>query len=286
MKGDFTRSTFRKENHYHKVNMQQGRVQIDADWNEQNDIQLHYEKSFLRDLVGKNGTLAENNGFEILPNLEVPWNDIADQGKNNDFKKFLRENFSLLWIKEDSEFIGNNANSYQVIEDNTNNGVNHNLTITRDSVAGTASLVADGNHIYDFYYSSDKDALYTFGFRVGKSQITGKEKSAAGNYYVDGILCENEYTVDASMQPDLQIYNVKFFIFRWGFAPSSSRALAYLLQELLPSFGHELPSSLIGELKVTRNPANENEIIVSSGSGSTKMTLDKTNRKAILEYGS
>ncbi|HMQ56354.1 MAG TPA: DUF6519 domain-containing protein, partial [Anaerolineae bacterium] len=34
MKGDFTRSTFRSEHHYSSVRMQQGRVQLDSDWNE------------------------------------------------------------------------------------------------------------------------------------------------------------------------------------------------------------------------------------------------------------
>lgn len=67
MKGDFTRNTFRKTKHYRKVNMQQGRVQVDADWNEQNDIQFHYEEEYLKDLIGKNGTLAKNNGFAITP---------------------------------------------------------------------------------------------------------------------------------------------------------------------------------------------------------------------------
>ncbi|HEX3531938.1 MAG TPA: DUF6519 domain-containing protein, partial [Thermoanaerobaculia bacterium] len=37
MKGDFSRDTFRKRKHYNRVRMQQGRVQLDADWNEQGD---------------------------------------------------------------------------------------------------------------------------------------------------------------------------------------------------------------------------------------------------------
>lgn len=53
--------------HYRMVNMQQGRVQIDADWNEQNKIQFHYEKEYLKDLIGKSGTLAKDNGFAISP---------------------------------------------------------------------------------------------------------------------------------------------------------------------------------------------------------------------------
>ena len=35
--GDLTRSTFRAYRHYSGVRMQQGRVQLDADWNEQLD---------------------------------------------------------------------------------------------------------------------------------------------------------------------------------------------------------------------------------------------------------
>jgi hypothetical protein len=38
MKGDFTRDTFHSKKNFTGVLMQQGRVQLDADWNEQNDI--------------------------------------------------------------------------------------------------------------------------------------------------------------------------------------------------------------------------------------------------------
>ncbi|MCX6048065.1 MAG: DUF6519 domain-containing protein, partial [Chloroflexi bacterium] len=41
MKGDFTRSTFKPAKHYSSVRMQQGRVQLDADWNEQIDLTAH-----------------------------------------------------------------------------------------------------------------------------------------------------------------------------------------------------------------------------------------------------
>jgi hypothetical protein len=66
MKGDFTRSTFNTKKHYSKVNMQQGRVQMDADWNEQNDIHSHHERTFVNNLIGKYGTLKEDDGFRIL----------------------------------------------------------------------------------------------------------------------------------------------------------------------------------------------------------------------------
>lgn len=45
MKDDFVRKTFKKKKHYHEVNKQQGRVQLDADWNEQRDILFHHNSS-------------------------------------------------------------------------------------------------------------------------------------------------------------------------------------------------------------------------------------------------
>lgn len=51
-KGDFTRDTFEKLNHFSRVLMQQGRVQLDADWNEQVDILLYYLRTLMVDLVG------------------------------------------------------------------------------------------------------------------------------------------------------------------------------------------------------------------------------------------
>jgi hypothetical protein len=69
MKGDFSRKTFRKEKHYRKVNMQQGRVQLDADWNEQADILLHNSSNALRDMIGKTGGPIENAGFRIKPSF-------------------------------------------------------------------------------------------------------------------------------------------------------------------------------------------------------------------------
>ena len=38
MPGDYSRRIFRNRKHYSGVLMQQGRVQLDADWNEQLDI--------------------------------------------------------------------------------------------------------------------------------------------------------------------------------------------------------------------------------------------------------
>ena len=67
MKGDFSRITFKREKQYSKVNMQQGCVQVDADWNEQVDILNHFGRTSLRDVIGQSGAPVEKPGFKIEP---------------------------------------------------------------------------------------------------------------------------------------------------------------------------------------------------------------------------
>jgi hypothetical protein len=68
MKGDFSRNTFRKKKHYSKVNMQQGRILVDADWNEQIDIDQHHERTSISDIIGESGAPSkEKEGFRIKP---------------------------------------------------------------------------------------------------------------------------------------------------------------------------------------------------------------------------
>ena len=65
MKGDFSRSTFRSDKHYSHVLIEQGRVQVDADWNEQQEILHHRLNTEVLDLIGQSGTSIKNNGFLI-----------------------------------------------------------------------------------------------------------------------------------------------------------------------------------------------------------------------------
>ena len=55
MKGDFSRQTFDPNQHFLRVLLQQGRVQLDADWNEQVAILLHYLQTLAADLIGPFG---------------------------------------------------------------------------------------------------------------------------------------------------------------------------------------------------------------------------------------
>lgn len=65
MTGDISRQTFDSHKHYSKVVMQQGRVQLDADWNEQQDILQHHIETGARDVIGSVGTSTNGSGFEV-----------------------------------------------------------------------------------------------------------------------------------------------------------------------------------------------------------------------------
>ena len=69
MKGDFSRDTFDPKNKFTRVLLQQGRVQLDADWNEQISILLHQLRVMAADLIGPHGVpKGTPNGFKV--NLE------------------------------------------------------------------------------------------------------------------------------------------------------------------------------------------------------------------------
>lgn len=76
MKGDFSRVTFDPRKHFSGVRLQQGRVQLDADWNEQMDILQHQLRAQLQDLVGQAGTLESSAGFGI----SVPTDEMSREG--------------------------------------------------------------------------------------------------------------------------------------------------------------------------------------------------------------
>ncbi len=63
MYGDFSRDTFRASKHLSRVLLQQGRVLLDADWNEQTSILLHYMQTLALDLIGPHG--GPGDGFKI-----------------------------------------------------------------------------------------------------------------------------------------------------------------------------------------------------------------------------
>jgi hypothetical protein len=73
MKADLTRGVFPAYKAFTRVVMQQGRVQLDADWNEQAEILLRTLRTFVADVVGPCAGPANPTGFAVgLPALTVP----------------------------------------------------------------------------------------------------------------------------------------------------------------------------------------------------------------------
>jgi hypothetical protein len=90
-RGDFSRDTFDPRKRFSRVLMQQGRVQLDSDWNEQSDILLHYLRSLASDLIGPHGGGGQPGFALITTEAEVDTLKDADGNDlSNDAKKELR----------------------------------------------------------------------------------------------------------------------------------------------------------------------------------------------------
>jgi uncharacterized protein DUF6519 len=81
MQGDFSRWTFDPREDYRSVLLQQGRVLLDADWNEQTELTRYHDETRTRDVVGRAGGPADGAGFGIVdatgaPPVETPWADL------------------------------------------------------------------------------------------------------------------------------------------------------------------------------------------------------------------
>jgi Family of unknown function (DUF6519) len=76
---DITRDMFHFHKHFSRVIMQQGRVQLDSDWNEQVDILLHYMRTFIADLIGPFGCF--DDGFKVEQYRKVEQVQEVGRGK-------------------------------------------------------------------------------------------------------------------------------------------------------------------------------------------------------------
>jgi Family of unknown function (DUF6519) len=71
---------YNRHKNYLRVLMQQGRVQLDADWNEQVDILLYHLQTLTSDLIGPHGGPPDNLGFGIIKDKAVADNFIIGSG--------------------------------------------------------------------------------------------------------------------------------------------------------------------------------------------------------------
>src|ERR1700687_2196693 len=72
MKGDFSSFTFDPRKQFRCVRQQQGRVELDADWNEQAAISLHSLERLAPDLIGPFGGPVGDLGFAITTRTGNP----------------------------------------------------------------------------------------------------------------------------------------------------------------------------------------------------------------------
>jgi len=69
MKSDNSRNTFDPRKHFRSVRLQQGRVQIDADGNEENDIVSYRVETEALDVIGLCGAPLHYPGFHVVSAL-------------------------------------------------------------------------------------------------------------------------------------------------------------------------------------------------------------------------
>jgi len=65
MRGDYTRFTFEPHKRFTSVLLQQGRVQLDSDWNELSAINTHRQRTEASDVIGICGAPEDGGGFAI-----------------------------------------------------------------------------------------------------------------------------------------------------------------------------------------------------------------------------
>jgi hypothetical protein len=86
MKSDSSRNTFDPRKHFSSVRMQQGRVQVDADSNEQIDIVNHHLETETIDVIGECGAPIHYGAFEIVTDKTQL---SSDEQKSPDNKSLL-----------------------------------------------------------------------------------------------------------------------------------------------------------------------------------------------------
>lgn len=63
--GDFSRLLFDRRKNYSAVHLQQGRVQLDSDWNAQVELARHRQETETADVIGRAAAPSDNAGFGI-----------------------------------------------------------------------------------------------------------------------------------------------------------------------------------------------------------------------------
>ena len=243
---------------------------MDADSNEQNDIHSHHERTFLRDIVGRSGTLEQDTGFRISENFLFIWDlDYPQPDEAKSLGAYLRNSFGLLWIAEEDPAIAKSADG-NTLTISSQDG-SHNATITRGVVAaGNPVLAIDSKPVYEFLQSGDD--VWSRGYIIGK-----------GDYYVDGILCENERDLEASRQPDvLAQQQVRFLIFEW--VSAATTPVKDAIADAIAGFVTGMFPAMAGALNVEKSSETLITVTNPSSSATAEIELKLNEGKALLRF--
>jgi hypothetical protein len=225
MNGDITRSSFRPERHFSAVRSQQGRVQLDADWNEQVDIAGHRDRAGTEDVLGRCGGPWAGNGFEIgMMVVPRPLRAVAFLTATRGFA-----------VGDDATILTTTDAGSTWTRQQAPAGVTASLravafTATRGFAVGDDSLILVTDDAGTTWDTQPPPAgttaplravafTATRGFAVGDDSLFLVTDDAgttwdtqpppeelavsAGRLYVGGVLCENERPVAVAGQPDL-----------------------------------------------------------------------------------
>lgn len=161
MKGDFSRDTFNPTKHYSRVLMQQGRVLLDADWNEQTSILLHYLRALATDIIGPFAGPSHNLGFGIItqPMIKIIQNHLeANLQASGTLTDEEKNTLQSLTENEQS-----NLQNYLKLPDNTST-INKLLLGPNKFFVGMGHYYVDGilceNDTYLFDYT-DQNSITT-----------------------------------------------------------------------------------------------------------------------------
>lgn len=83
-RSDITRDTYRRTKHFSRVIRQQGRPDIDADWNELVDILLHYQRTVTGDIIGPHAGPDMGFGIAARPDPQKADNDPDEKEEKED----------------------------------------------------------------------------------------------------------------------------------------------------------------------------------------------------------
>ncbi|NEQ24546.1 MAG: hypothetical protein F6K28_36655, partial [Microcoleus sp. SIO2G3] len=174
MKGDFTRFTFQPQKHYSSVLMQQGRLQLDADWNEQMSILNHLNQLQVRDIIGSvAGTSQTEGGYQILPVYEVQSSAGKIQAIDGSPSKIKITDTTAEILKDSAITIDSKTRLI--------------LSVESDS-KGVPQLTLD----LPFDSLPDADIVTSFQYQ----KLITDLRITEGRFYIDGVLCElNEGTL-------------------------------------------------------------------------------------------